>query len=472
MPKIVREDVDSLNAVLSITIEPSDIDNDIKTELSKFKQKAHLKGFRKGKTPMGFIKKMYGQSIIVDIVNKTIEKQLNDFITEEKIDLLGQPLPSTNQEQIELDINNKEQLVFKFDIGLSPQIEVKGLKDNTFQKYAVEIPDAIAEEELKTARKRMGVRESTDKVIEEDDMLQFNAEELDGDALKKDGWATTFHILVKDVADESVKEQLLTMKKGDKVRFNINKIEGDKDEAFVRKHLLNVEEADADVVIGEMFEGTISDVTRLVDAEMDQAFFDKFLGVGKVTSEAEAKDFIKKDIAKHYDTQADSLMFRDIRDQLMEANSVSLPDEFLKRWLVTSHEGNTPEMVEKDYDSFSKNLKWTIIRNNLQETHKVEVKPDDIVARMKQKVMGVYGQYLDAGMLETMTQRLLSDREQYNRVFEEEVTEKVFLAVKEVVTIQEMSISKEDFEAKVQAINEEINAQNQAVNEIAAGEEE
>ncbi len=474
MPNIVRENIDNLNAVVTVTITRDDIQPKVKSELNKFRQKAQLKGFRKGKTPINFIKKMYGQSIMVDIVNKTLEKELNDFLTEEKIDMLGQPIPSDSQGNIDLNINGSDDFIFKFDVGIAPEFEVAGVDANTkLSKYKVEIPESMIDTDLEAARKRVGKRESAEDDIQEGDLITINADEMDGDALKLDGWATTFTILYNDIKDEAVKTDLATKKKGDKFHFNVMTIEGEKEESHVRKYLLNVEEADGDVEIGNHFEGTINEVSRMMPADLDEEFFNKYFGEeSEVKDEAGARDFIRKDIEKHYDNQAESLLFRDIQEHLLEENNPQLPDEFLKRWLVTSNEKNTPELVEQDYENFSKSLRWTLTRGKLAEKYGVEVNMDDVTAKTKQQVLQYYGMYLqDEGLLNNMVQRMLQDKNHVQRTYEDILVDLVFKKVKEEITVEDKPISKEDFEQVLEEARAAAQAAELAAQDMATEEE-
>lgn len=480
MPTAIRKDIDNLNAELTVTIPREDIAPEIKSELKKIQQKATIKGFRKGKTPINFVKKMYGDSILVDVVNKTIEAELSKHIKEAELNLLGQPIPTENQELADLSINGKEDLVFKFDLGIAPKIDVQGVgSDTVMQKYAVEVPDAMIDEDLEAGRKRVGERKEVEDNIQEGDSITINADEMDGDALKLDGWASTFTVLYNDIGDEKLKEALATKKVGDTFEFNIRTIEsGEQSDEHIRKYLLNVTEEDVDVEIGDNFKGTIQTVHRVMPAEMNQDFFDKYFGKDEVKSEEEARDFIRKDIASHYDRQATSLMYRDIQDMLFEKNDIELPNEFLKRWLMISSEDNTAEIIEKGYDGFAKNLKFTLMRSELAKKYDVEVKYEDIAAKMKQNVMSMYGQYIqDASMLDMFVKRMMEDNQQVEKVAEELLSERVFAKIAEDITVEEKTVTKEEFEkiieearAAMQAAQAEANAEETATETVAEAE--
>lgn len=459
MPNVSRENLDDLNAVLTITIPRQDIEPKLKSELQKFRKKANLKGFRKGKVPVGFVKKMYGQSIMVNVVNEAIEKELSDYITNEKVEILGQPMPSADQDMMELHIDKKEDLTFKFDLGLAPKFDVQGIEaSTTMEKFAVKVPAQMIDDDLLAGRKRLGERKSADDEVQEGDMITLNAVEMDGDKVKKDGWATTFSVLYNDVPAGATKDELSTLKNGDKFIFDIFQIEGDKSPEHVRQHLLNVQENDGDPEIGSEFEGTITNIGRQEPAELNQEFFDKYFGPGKATNEEEARGLIETDIVKYYDQQAEGLLFRDLQEMLLEKNPVTLPDNFLKRWLITSSEQNTPEIIEKGYEGFAKNLQWTLIRSKLAEKYKVEVSNEEVLGQLRSMIMRYYGAYMDEGMLNSMVQRMAQEREQYEKAYEDLLVDKIFKAVKEDIKVTEKKISKEDFEKMMEEARAKVAA--------------
>jgi trigger factor len=459
MSKVVRIDKGNLSAELSITISKEDYKPKVDSELKKLRKDAHLKGFRRGRTPMGVIKRMYGPRAFMDVINDVVQRELFQYINDEKIELLGQPIPSEDQESVDFDIDKMGDYEFKFDIGFAPQFEVKGLdEDSTYDKYSVEVPKQSIDDDLDGLRKRLGDRDSVEDAIEENDVVTLDAEELDGDELKKDGWASTFDILVRTIANEEVKKDLISKTIGDKVRFNINELEEKSTPESVRKYLLNVEENDAEVEIGDFFEGTVKEIKRVVPAELNQEFFDKAFGEGTVSSEEEARKKIEEGISKYYDNQADSLLFRDLQDRLLEENNLDLPDEFLKNWLVSSDNRNTSELIDKEYDKFKKNLQWSLIKGKLVKQFDLEVKEEEIFEAFKDRVRGYFQSYGNELIVVNTANRLMEDQKQVNQMYEELMSDRLFEAMKAKIAIEPKSISIEDFEAEVQKAREEVAA--------------
>ncbi|MEO1623988.1 MAG: trigger factor, partial [Bacteroidota bacterium] len=415
MPNIAREEVGTLTTRLSVTLSKEDYLPKLNAELNKYRKKAQLKGFRKGKTPLSLIKKMYGNPILGDVINDLLQKSVTDYLTDEDVVILGQPIPADKEQEepMDFDVNNLRDYTFYFDIGEAPKFEVKGVgKDNTFERLAVQLPEESVDKELMSLRERVSKQVSVDTPIEEKDVLSLNAEELDGDAVRENGWACTFSISV-DRMQEEVRQQVLSMKKGDKIpSFDIYQLENNTDETHVRKYLLQVDEADADKEIGNLFEAIIADVTRAMPADLDEEFFEKAFGGTTVTSEEEAREKIKTDLVGFYDKQAENIIYKEIRDHLMAENVLELPDEFLKRWLLFSNENMTDELIDKEYEGFAENLRWTLVRSKLVKQFEIEVQEEEILEGFKENVRQYFGGFDNELIVLNTANRLMADREQ------------------------------------------------------------
>jgi len=459
--KIDMQSVDELTATLSINIEKADYEPSFKSELKKYAGKASMKGFRKGKTPIGVVKKMYGQSVLAEVINNTLQDALSSYLKDEKLDILGQPLPSKDQEgDLVFDAKNLTDYTFKFDIGLSPKFELSGVseKDN-YEIYDVTIDKDIVEEEIGFITKRLGKQEEAEGKIEGKDIITINAEELDGTKPKKDGWATEFTVMVDTLADE-YKDAILKMSKGDSLNFDIYALESGKDEDYVNKYLLNrTSEEDQDREINKDFSGKIEKIMRLAPAAFDQELFDKYFPEGDVKSEKDAKAKIEENIKKHYDNQATQIMYRNIMDGLIENTSFDLPQEFLKRWVKETNQEATEEQIDKDFDGFLQNLKWTLIKSKLSEQFDVKVEPSEVYNAMEAKVKGYFGQYgMDPSQVGEIMKNMMQNKEEVNKTYEELQADKVFSKIGEIVGRKTKKITVKDFNEMVK----ELNAKQQA----------
>ena len=466
MSTVVREDLDALNTKLTITLKREDIKPGIDTELKKLKASASLKGFRKGKTPISFIKKVYGASIMSDIVQKTLNSELFKFLDDEKIQYLGQPIPSTDQDEMDFSIDASHDLIFKFDLGLTPDFELHGLEQSkTYDKYEVKVADDFINEEIASLRKRVGERKEVDEPIIAGDMISIDAEEI-----KKEGtaWASTFSVLFDDLLDDSKK--LFEGKKiGDSVTFDVTKLEKEKDQEFIRKYLLNVTENDKDVEIANDFTGKIAKITRVVEAEMNEEFFNKAFGEGKVKSEQEAKDFIKNQTQQWFTKQSESILMRNIHDALMESNEFALPEDFLKRWLETTSQQEATGTIEERFVGFKSGLKWRLLSSKLADKFDVKIDDEDVKSAMKEQIARMYGGYGGDDMMDKLVESMMSNKEYYESNYATAFNEKVLQAAKEAVKTKTIEVTKEEFEEIVKKYSEQKTSENSA--EISSEEE-
>lgn len=451
MSKIVREDIDNLNAVLSITLEKADYEPRLNSELQKYRQKASFKGFRKGKTPTKMVKKLVGKSVLGDIINELIQQEMLSYLTKDEINILGQPIPSKDQPPLDFDLNDLQNYEFKFDLGLSPDFEVEGLsRETTMEKYVVNIPDEQVEEELQANRRRFGGRIYPEE-IQDGDFLKLSIKQLENGSVKEEGIESEFSLLVESIADEAVKQEVIGKKLGDTLTLNLLTLEKDRDEAYVRKYYLNMTEDD-EREIGQDYEATIEEISRIESAALDQDFFNKVFGEGEVSSEEEAREKIRKLIRSRYDREAEGLMFRDLQDLLMEKNQPELPDAFLKRWLVATNENVSEAEIDDAYEGFSKSLRWNLVRNKLLQRFELSVSPEEIMDAFRMRVLSYFGNspYANADFVNSMAQRLMEDEKQMEQVREELLDDKLYEAMAAEITVQENPIEIEAFEKVVQ----------------------
>ncbi len=457
---ITRIDKSTTEAQLAVKIAKSDYDQRLRSELRKYQQQSHMKGFRKGKVPLSVIKKMYGKAVLADVVNELVQQKLGAYFQEEKLDILGQPLPSAEQEEQDFQLGDLSDFEFKFDIGLSPTFELEGVDDtSTFDVYKVQVSDEMIDEDMDAARLRVGKQVFPEDDIQLDDSVRFVAKELENGEVKPKGLETTFKILVSSLPEGEVRDQILAAKKGDTIRFDIFTLEGEKEDSYVRKYLLNLEEDEMDREVGRWYEGTINEVTRVELADIDQAFFDQAFGEGQVSSEDEAREKIKEHIGQYYDRQAEALLFRDFQDRLLAKNSLALPGDFLKRWLVASNEELDVEQAEREYETFAKNLSWTLIEQKIQQKFELQVELDEIKSHFEHQLLHYLGgQDMPEGVMERYVNQMLSDEEQVNKVYEEKLSDKIFEQIRDVVTLVEEPIDPDDFNKLLEEARRSRNA--------------
>jgi trigger factor len=456
--QIVRKDTDSLNITLDLTLEPSDYTPKFESEIKKYKNQAQLKGFRKGMTPISVIKKMYGKAILSDIINETIQEKLFGYLDEQNLNYLGQPLPNRENNLIfNLDVHNPKEYKFSFDLGLAPEIALKGVSENDeYNYFDVTIPDSLVDEEVNAARRRFGKRVEATDDIQLMDMIKLSAEELDGEVVKEGGWKTEFTILVDIIHNDQVKKELLTKKLGDVITFDIYTLE-DKDKDYINKYILKKPE-DNGQETGNMFTASITEISRIEPAELNEEFFSTF-GDEKITDETSVREFLRKDIKTYYDNQSLQFLYREIMDFMMDNNNIDLPEDFLKRYLKETNENISDEVLEKEFESFAKNMRWSLQKSHLAKEYEIEVTEEDLKRHFTNSVFSYMRSYgnMDYSFISQTVERLMKDKEQVNKAYEEILADRVFSRIGDTIKKKKISITQEDFVEKVKQLNQRVN---------------
>ncbi len=448
MPKVERHDIDTLNLSVTVTLEKDELKKRYNSEINRYKQKAAVKGFRAGKVPEMVVKKMFGGSVFQDIINESIEKAVSGFIQENAANILGQPIPSVDSPKNEgVTQYNIDDLVFKFDLGLAPEFEVKGIAaSDNYTKVLPEIPQDWIDNALESDRNRMGERKTTEDNIQLKDTFKLTVKEVKGTHFGE------FTVLCEMLTEE-MQEVFMSHKNGDSLQINLFHLEKDSTEDRVKRYFLGFEEDQMATEVSEMFDATISEVTRVIAAELNEEYFQKSYGEA-VSTEEEAKAFIKGEYYKYMDNDSFGLMVRNIQKELIERNNdIALPDEFLKRWLLFANPKNTEEIIEREYNSFAKNLRWDLVRDAINVKFDVKVLEEDIVDIFKEKVRQMYGgQGFDDSLIAMLSQHVMNDvktknKKEYNEAVETAQFLKFFKAITNNVTITEQYVPMDEFNA-------------------------
>jgi trigger factor len=470
---VVRKDIDNSSAVVSVTITREELKPRLDGELKKFRQRAPIKGFRQGQAPIDMVKKLYGPSIFADVLNDMLANRLYDYLREIKLEVLGQPLPSETQQHHSYKISNPEpEYVVHYDIGYVPTFDIKGLgKSEHYERLTVSNLDQLAEDDLQYARKRMGGRSNPDTDIQENDIVRIAARELDGDTPKEGGLETTMTVFVKNVTDEGFRSQLLASKKGDTLRFNPRHIEAQENDTLYRKYILGLEKDDMRT-IGEAFEGSIEEVSRVAEAELNEEFYQNYFG-GSVSNREEAIEQIKQGIQQFYDVRANAMLMRSFQERLMAQNAVELPEAFLKRWLKATNAGRLTEaQIESEYPAFAENLRWSILRDKIKEMSGQEVTEEDIRAEYVRRVRNYFQVELPENIIESSVQRLMSDKDDVEKTTRDLETDLIFRVIRDQVSVRDQAVSSEEFHATLDAITKQAEADQASTNVLQTTLEE
>jgi trigger factor len=442
---ITQEKINDLNAVVKIKIAPEDYTEKVDKAIKEQAKKATLPGFRKGMVPAGHIKKMYGRSILVEEINNLLSETLNKHLTDNKVEILGQPLPVMDDSK-EFKWDNTDEFEFDYELGLAPAIDVTITSKDKFTQYIVKADAETLAARIKNIRRSYG-KMTNPEVSAEDDVLYAELVQLSADGSVFEGGITqTGSIRLDQVVDKKILKSLIGLKKDDVVELDVQKA-FDKNEVIIAK-ILNISEEDAKDLQSK-FQVTVKNVNRLEEADLNQEFFDKIFGEGVVTDEAGFTAKITEEIESMFKQDADRKLQNDIYTKLIESVNIELPDAFLRKWLKATNEKLTEEELAEGYDDFAKNLKWTLIENKLIKDNSIEIKYEDVFQTAKQRLDAQFRMYSPSPMPEDQlaqyTATFLKEKDNANRIFDEVKALKVFEYIQSVATLDQKDIAYNKF---------------------------
>jgi len=446
---ITQEKIDSLNAVVKINIDPADYQARVEKAIKDHAKKAKMPGFRPGMVPPSHIKKMYGKSILVDEVNNLLSDTLNNYINEQKLEVLGQPLPKVDDKQ-EYNWDFADNFEFNYEIGLAPEFSIDFSSKDKLVQYDIKVDDKTLAERIKNIRRSYGKMTNPD-VSADDDVLYAQLTQLSPDgAVFDDGIVNTTSVRLDQVQDEKIKKSLIGLKKDDEVVVDIQKAYNN--DATRIAAILGVDE-DTAAGLKSKFRLTVKNVNRLEESDLNQEFFDKLFGAGTVTDEAGFRAKITKEIETMMNQDADRKLQNDIYNYSIEKVQLNLPDEFLKRWLKATNEKLTEEELEGGYKDFAQNLKWTLIENKIIKENNIEIKYEEVFAAAKQSLDQQFRMYspqpIGEEQLSQYAVQYLQNKENANKVFDEVKALKTLDHIKSVVTLNKKEIFYNDFKGLV-----------------------
>lgn len=375
---ITQEKIDQLNAVIKIQLSEADYKKNVDKVLKDYQNKATVPGFRKGHVPMGMVKKMVGVNAMVDEINKVLSASLQQYINDEKLDVLGNPLPKLN-EQEKIDWENQKDFEFRYDVGLAPKFELELSDKLKFDQYVIKVSKNDINKYVEDLSRRYG-KMTNPEVSDADDMLFGKFEELENGEFKAGGIVHSSVVIIKSVTDSSLQKKLIGLKAGDVVEFDPKKVsEHESDVAAA----LGVHVNELKGIINK-FRYTVEKINKILPAEVNQELFDKVFGPNKITSEQEFRGKIEEQLSQGLIVDSDRKLKSDIQEELFKKLNLALPDAFLKRWIAATNEKPvTPEQIDQDYDQYSKELKWQLIENKIIKQFDIKVSNPEVVEYTK-----------------------------------------------------------------------------------------
>lgn len=467
MAQVSLKELDAVNGILTVLIPSDDYLPKLTEELKKYRRTASLKGFRQGKAPMSVIKNLMGNDVKGQLINQTLAEKVQEFIHENRARIVGQPLADETTNFPNVSIQNNDDYEFNFRIGLLPEFETKGLdKSESLIRYEIEVTDEMVDEQLETYRKRLGTQEVIEDSPKEEDILVFLAREMEGGKVKKDGYESTFEVLFEDIADDSLREELKTKKKGDKVQFNIFELEKNLKPEQVKKHLLQFTEEDIKdgVETNEEYEAELTAVKRLALAEPNEEFFGRLFGEeSEVKNLEDFKNRISSDYGAYFSGAIDQFMVRQMRDMLVQKNQIELPQEYLIDFLTASNEEMTKEKATREFPLFKEDLIWSLIRNRLMEKHELTLTRDDIKAQVMNEFRQ-YAQGLPDEQLSGLVDNMMNNEEfQVDRYEATAANQKLATILDKEFDIKPKKVSQKEFSNISNAYYDSIDTKQKAI---------
>ena len=410
-----------LQGRLTVVVTEADYKEKVEAKLKDYRKKASIKGFRPGMVPATLIKKLYGQSALVDEINLELGHAVSDYIKENKLNLVGEPLPAV-EEADAIDWEKDTEFTFHYDLGFHGDFTVDLAKMKAIQSYEIKADKKEIDETIENLKKQFGEQTHPESVEDRD--LVFGT-------FTQGDWVEKSAIPMHAIQDKS-KKVFIGAKKGDTLKFAIDKVFVDAKALALATGKKEEEVAD---LKGEV-SYVVEDITRQVPSEMNVAFFDKVLGPGKATDEKSFRAEVETIVGENYAREAKYLLRIDAEKAILESVKIDLPEEFLRTWLIRINEGKfTPEQIDQDFDNVKRDIRWNLIKNEIAEKFDVKVDYPEVVEKAKDMVRQQFGGYLSSDqpgieeMIEKIAMGYLSDKSKgdnfmnlYNQAFSDKVS--------------------------------------------------
>jgi len=432
---ITRENIDALNAVVKVDITKEDYTEKVEKILTDYKKSANIPGFRKGHVPMSMVKKQYGKAVLVDEVNKLLQDALGKYLVEEKLDVLGNPLPKPQD-----DLNwDSDAFSFEFELGLAPQFDVDLKNKKAITHYHIVATKEMINDQVKHIQKQYGKLVNQEEVTKDSEVTgKFLNEEAGIDNV------ATFEL--EKLKGKANQKKLLGQKLGDVVSFKTKGLFNDDHDLMTFLKVSHEDAHDLDVEVS--FE--LSEINTRELADLDQDLFNKLFADGKVTTVTELKDRIKADSEKQFAQQSDQKLLNDATEYLIENTKFDLPAEFLQKWMQTAGESDmTAEEAKEEYAKSEKSMRYQLIEGKLIEQYELQNQFDELKSFAMEMIKGQMAQFGQMNPtekeLEDIAARILSNQDEVKRLNEQLMSKKLLGLYKTELKLKEKEISYDDF---------------------------
>ena len=437
---------DKVNGLMTITLETADYQPEVEKTLKDYRKRAQIPGFRPGQAPMGMIKRQFGTSVKVDVVNKLLGEKLYGYVQDNKIHMLGEPLPS--EQQAQLDFESDQPLVFKFDIAVAPEFEAKLSGKDKVPFYNITVDDKLIDQQVEMYQSRAGHYDKAETFDpEQRDMLKGDLREVNGTIEVADAVLMPQYMKVEDQ-----KKLFEGAKLGDIITWNPRKAYPESDVEV--SSLLKIQKDEVKDHEGD-FTFQITEISRFVKAEIGKELFDQTFGEGTVKDEKEFRQKIADQISQQFKADSDYKFLLDVRAHMeKKVGKLEFPEALLKRVMLNNNKDKGADFVEKNFDASIKELAWHLIKEQLVAAQGIKVEDADLKETAKEAARAQFAQYgmsnVPEEYLDNYAQEMLKKRENVDGLVDRAVDVKLTAALKSVVKLDEKEISLEDFQKMLQ----------------------
>ncbi len=444
---VAQTNVDSVNAILTVSVAKADYQEKVEKSLKDFRKKANVPGFRPGTVPMGMVKKMYGKSVLADEINKIVGENLYKYIQDNQLDVLGEPLPNLEKQQ-PIDFSQEGDYEFFFDVALAPEINLSLSKNDKITYYKIEADEELVERQIASYKQNYGKYESIQEGAKDTDLLKGKVVELENGQPKQGGIVVENAVLMASYMKNKEEQQKFEgAKAGDTIVFNPGKAY-DGNEAEIASFLHIKKEEIQDIAPEFSFE--ITDVTRYQEAELDQALFDKVFGENVITTEADFRAKVKELIQQQFAPDSDYKFMLDAKVLLEEkVGNLQFPDVLLKRWLLATGKDKTAESIDAEYPAIEKDLTFHLIKEKISKDNDLKIEESDVMAIAKEAARAQFAQYgmmsIADEMVENYAKEILKNKESARNLVDRAMEGKIIESLKSTLGVEEKTISVEEF---------------------------
>lgn len=444
--KISFENPDKVNGLLTLTVEEADYAENVEKTLKNYRKKANIPGFRPGQVPMGMIKKQFGTSVKVDEINKILGEQIYKYVNENKIKMLGEPLPS--EKQVPVDMEAAAPYTFMFDIAVAPEFKAELTDKDTVDYYTIAVDDKMIDQQVDMYASRGGHYDKVEE-YQANDMLKGDLRELDENGATKEGGITVEAavLMPEYIKVEEQKALFNGAKLGDIITFNPKKAYPESD-VEVSSLLKMKKEEVAD--LNSDFSFQITEISRFVKAEVNQELFDQAFGKDAVKDEKEFREKIAEGLQAQFVMDSDFKFLQDVRKYAEEKiGAQTYPDALLKRIMLNNNKDKGQEFVDQNYEMSIKELTWHLIKEQLVEANNIKIDDADVKETAKEAARAQFAQYgmtnVPDEYLENYAADMLKKKEYVDSLVDRSIDRKLTVALKNVVKLNEKQVSFEDF---------------------------